>query len=205
MTVSKQIIGNVELVTQNDTHFGAEFIVSSLDDISALPSQLKADYLHAYDAIKTVCDPEIPVLTIMDLGVFRSLSISPEAGVVVTITPTYSGCPAMSMIAFDVEVALGKAGFEAVNVNLSLSPAWTTDWMSDIGKEKLTDYGIASPIGKSSELKTGRAALFGITHVECPRCKSKNTEKLAEFGSTACKAQYRCKDCLEPFDYFKCI
>ncbi|NRA86120.1 MAG: phenylacetate-CoA oxygenase subunit PaaJ [Rhizobiales bacterium] len=159
----------------------------------------------AFSAIESVCDPEIPVLTIMDLGVFRSLSIDDKNGLIVTITPTYSGCPAMSMIAFDVEVALGKAGFKQVTVHLSLKPAWTTDWMTKQGKKKLVDYGIAAPIGKSSALKTDRAALFGITEVCCPRCKSNNTEKLAEFGSTACKAQYRCKSCLEPFDYFKCI
>lgn len=205
MPVSKEIIGDVELIVGSDTHFGAKNVVTNLDDIEQLPIGIKPQFLIAYHAIETVCDPEIPVLTIMDLGVFRSLSIGSNEHVITTITPTYSGCPAMSMIAFDVEVALNKAGFDTVSVNLSLKPAWTTDWMTQNGKTKLVEYGIAAPIGKSDAIKTGRAALFGITEVACPRCKSSKTEKLAEFGSTACKAQYRCLDCLEPFDYFKCI
>ena len=205
MSVSQKIIGDVELVTTSDPHDAAQFMVRSRQDIFKLPAVQQAKFNKAYNAIETICDPEIPVLTIMDLGVFRVLSFNCNGDVSVSITPTYSGCPAMSMIAFDVELALREAGFEQVKITLALSPAWTTDWMTEIGRQKLIEYGIAAPIGKSAELKTGRAALFGITQVECPQCGSVNTEKLAEFGSTACKAQYRCKSCLEPFDYFKCI
>lgn len=205
MSVSQKIIGDVELLTNRDPHEAAQFVVGNRRDILNLPAAQQAKFNKAYNAIETVCDPEIPVLTIMDLGVFRALSFNHNGDVAVSITPTYSGCPAMSMIAFDVELALLKASFKQVKITLCLSPAWTTDWMTETGRQKLVDYGIAAPVGKSVELKTGRAALFGITQVECPQCGSSNTEKLAEFGSTACKAQYRCKSCLEPFDYFKCI
>ncbi len=205
MSVSQKIIGDVELVTDGTTHDDAQFIVCNRQDILKLPANQQAKFTQAYNAIETICDPEIPVLTIMDLGVFRALSFNLAGDLFVTITPTYSGCPAMSMIAFDIEIALREAGFDKLKVALCLSPAWTTDWMSEDGLRKLVEYGIAAPIGKSSDLKTGRAALFGITQVNCPQCNSDNTEKLAEFGSTACKAQYRCKSCLEPFDYFKCI
>ena len=145
----------------------------------------------------TVVDPEVPVLTIEDLGVLRDVTV--EAGrVTVTITPTYSGCPAVDTIRDDLLLALTDAGFDDVAVRLTLAPAWTTDWMSESGKEKLRAYGIAPP--------TGRAAVGPIRvalAVKCPRCGSLDTRELARFGSTSCKALYECRACLEPFDHFK--
>jgi ring-1,2-phenylacetyl-CoA epoxidase subunit PaaD len=164
------------------------------------PSDNQAALGRAYAAAAAVCDPEVPVLTIADLGVLRDVRI--ENGVVeVVITPTYSGCPAMDMIAAHVDLALEKAGFPARKVTLSLAPAWTTDWMSDEGKAKLRAYGIAPPQGKAG----GRGALFGVEQITCPHCGSAETIRISEFGSTACKALWRCDACREPFDYFKCI
>jgi ring-1,2-phenylacetyl-CoA epoxidase subunit PaaD len=154
---------------------------------------------RARRAVAAVTDPEIPVLTIEDLGVLRGLRIEGDR-VEVEITPTYSGCPAMNAIALDVEVALREAGFREVEVKTVLSPAWTTDWLSEAGRQKLAAYGIAPPVGKAS-----RRALFGEDRVPCPHCGSADTERLSEFGSTACKALYRCRTCREPFDYFKCL
>ena len=154
---------------------------------------------RAWDAASAVVDPEIPVLTIADLGVLREVTLRDDGGVDVAITPTYSGCPAMNMIAFEVEIALERAGFANASVRTVLSPAWTTDWMSEDGRRKLKDYGIAPPLPASS-----RRALFGIQQVQCPQCGSRDTELLSEFGSTSCKALWRCRGCREPFDYFKC-
>ncbi len=137
------------------------------------------------------------MLTIADLGVLRDVIEGPD-GVEVLITPTYSGCAAMGMIAIEVELALARAGIPG-RVRTVLSPAWTTDWMSEAGRGKLLEYGIAPP-GKGS----GRRALFGTDQVVCPRCGSDDTAVLAEFGSTSCKALWRCRACREPFDYFKC-
>ena len=148
-------------------------------------------------AVSAVTDPEIPVLTIADLGVLRGIDVVGGA-VQVTITPTYSGCPAMSMIQIEIETALARAGI-AGHVRTVLSPAWTTDWMTDDGRAKLTAYGIAPPARGG-----GRRALFGVERVACPRCGSAATEKLAEFGSTSCKALWRCTACREPFDHFRC-
>ena len=153
---------------------------------------------RAWDAAAEVVDPEIPVLTIADLGVLRDVVIR-DGEVEVAITPTYSGCPAMNMIALEIELALERAGFSRSRVRTVLSPAWTTDWMSEEGRRKLRDYGIAPP-----QPASGRRALFGIANVACPQCGSEDTEQLAEFGSTSCKALWRCKSCREPFDYFKC-
>ena len=153
---------------------------------------------RAWDAAARVVDPEIPVLTIADLGVLREVEVS-DGHVEVAITPTYSGCPAMNMIALEIELALEREGFAKPKIRTVLSPAWTTDWMSDDGRRKLRDYGIAPPQAASS-----RRALFGLQEVACPQCGSKNTELLSEFGSTSCKALWRCKACREPFDYFKC-
>jgi ring-1,2-phenylacetyl-CoA epoxidase subunit PaaD len=156
------------------------------------------DRTRAWAVAAAVPDPEVPVLTIEDLGVLRDVAV--EGGrVTVTITPTYSGCPAMDAIRDDVVLALTAAGFEHVDVRLVLAPAWTTDWMTDAGKRKLVDYGIAPP--------TGRAAVRGPIpvrlSVRCPRCGSLDTREVARFGSTACKALYECRACLEPFDHFK--
>ena len=153
---------------------------------------------RAWEAVAEVVDPEIPVLTIADLGVLRDVALN-DGRVEVTITPTYSGCPAMNMIALEIELALERAGFRGSTVRTVLSPAWTTDWMSEDGRRKLRDYGIAPPIASSS-----RRALFGVEHIVCPQCGSGDTELLSEFGSTSCKALWRCKSCREPFDYFKC-
>ena len=158
-----------------------------------------ADLLQrAWDAAASVVDPEIPVLTIADLGVLREVDVR-DGHVEVAITPTYSGCPAMNMIALEIELALEREGFRKPKIRTVLSPAWTTDWMSEDGRRKLKDYGIAPPLPASS-----RRALFGVQEVACPQCGSDNTELLSEFGSTSCKALWRCKSCREPFDYFKC-
>ncbi len=153
---------------------------------------------RAWKAAASVADPEIPVLSIADLGVLRDVTMD-EDGVEVTITPTYSGCPAMNMIQIEIETALAEAGFNHIRVKTVLSPAWTTDWMTEEGRRKLRAYGIAPPVGPA-----GRRALFGETIIACPLCTSTNTECISEFGSTSCKALWRCKACREPFDYFKC-
>jgi ring-1,2-phenylacetyl-CoA epoxidase subunit PaaD len=153
---------------------------------------------RAWDAAASVVDPEIPVLTIADLGVLRDVVVDGDR-VEVAITPTYSGCPAMNMIALEIEIALERAGFQHPKVRTVLSPAWTADWMSEEGRRKLHAYGIAPPQAASS-----RRALFGEQAVACPQCGSEKTELLSEFGSTSCKALWRCKSCREPFDYFKC-
>ncbi|MFD2181827.1 1,2-phenylacetyl-CoA epoxidase subunit PaaD [Rhodoplanes azumiensis] len=145
-----------------------------------------------------VQDPEIPVLTIADLGVLRDVRVN-DAGIEVDITPTYCGCPAMTTIALEIAIALERAGLGRPTVKTVLSPAWTTDWMSDEGRAKLKDYGIAPP-----PKGAGRRALFGIEQVACPHCGATDTAPIAEFGSTACKALWRCNACREPFDYFKC-
>jgi ring-1,2-phenylacetyl-CoA epoxidase subunit PaaD len=152
---------------------------------------------RALAVLETVTDPEIPVLTITDLGILRDVVVLGDM-VEVTITPTYSGCPAMNMITLDIETALARAGIKS-SIHTILSPAWTTDWLTDAGRRKLAAYGIAPP-----EHTGSRRALFGEEHPACPLCGSKNTELISEFGSTACKALHRCRACREPFDAFKC-
>jgi len=152
----------------------------------------------AWQVASTVVDPEIPVLSIADLGVLRAVRVG-EAGIEVEITPTYSGCPAMNMIALEIELALSKAGLGPAKITTVLSPAWTTDWMTDEGRQKLRDYGIAPPAKAA-----GRRALFGADVVACPQCGSSDTAEIAAFGSTSCKSLWRCAACREPFDYFKC-
>jgi ring-1,2-phenylacetyl-CoA epoxidase subunit PaaD len=153
--------------------------------------------------LENVMDPEVPVLSVVDLGVIRHVDVQDSYGgqhVQVTITPTYSGCPAMDMIATNIRIELSMAGFQSVEIINQLSPAWTTDWMSEQGKEKLNAYGIAPPIGNSSLCETGDED----AGVPCPRCGSIHTHMVSHFGSTACKALHQCDDCKEPFDYFKC-
>ncbi|GAO42002.1 1,2-phenylacetyl-CoA epoxidase subunit PaaD [Flavihumibacter petaseus] len=151
--------------------------------------------------LETIMDPEVPVLSITDLGIVRAVEVTGES-VTVTITPTYSGCPAMDRIAFLVRLAMLEAGFREVTVKTVLSPAWTTAWMSEAGKEKLLAYGIAPP---NPVQQVCTPDFFQQEEaVECPHCRSWNTSRISEFGSTACKALYRCLDCGEPFDYFKC-
>lgn len=154
---------------------------------------------RAWDAAAAVPDPEVPCVTVADLGILREVSVEGNTAVA-KVTPTYSGCPAVLAIELAVEAALLEAGFDA-RVERAIAPAWTTDWITQEGREKLRAYGIAPPVGTS----TSKLSLFGETAVACPRCASADTEKLSEFGSTACKAQYRCRACGEPFDYFKCI
>jgi ring-1,2-phenylacetyl-CoA epoxidase subunit PaaD len=154
---------------------------------------------RAWAAASEVTDPELPVLTIADLGILRSVEVV-DGIIEVAITPTYSGCPAMSTIALEVETALAQVGLNDARVRLVLSPAWTTDWMSEEGREKLRAYGIAPP-----QPKAGRRALFGVETVPCPHCGGSDTAQISEFGSTACKALWRCNACREPFDYFKCL
>ena len=157
------------------------------------------DQAYALKVASAVLDPEVPCVTVADLGILRSVEI--DNGVVVAkVTPTYSGCPAVLAIELAVETALLDAGFEA-RIERVISPAWTTDWVTPEGREKLRAYGIAPPNKASSS----KLALFGEQVVQCPRCTSQATNKISEFGSTACKAQYQCDDCKEPFDYFKCI
>lgn len=150
--------------------------------------------------LEEVADPEIPVLTIVDLGIVRAVKQEGEH-VQVTITPTYTGCPAMKLIEDQIIEKLQEKGFQDVGVDLVISPAWTTDWISEDGRNKLREYGIAPP-----EDEPDKSVLFAKpTVVPCPRCSSDNTRMISLFGSTACKAQYQCNECLEPFDYFKCL
>lgn len=154
-----------------------------------------------WDVLRTVTDPEIPVLTVVDMGIVRDVIQTPES-IEVSITPTYSGCPAMDAISKDIVRALAEKGYKNVSVNLVLSPAWTTDWITEEGKRKLEAYGIAPPQNSTAE----KSVLFGEHKaVRCPRCKSEHTTMISNFGSTACKALWKCEDCKEPFDYFKCI
>jgi ring-1,2-phenylacetyl-CoA epoxidase subunit PaaD len=154
-----------------------------------------------WSILETIHDPEIPVLSVVDLGVVRSVNLNEQA-VEIKITPTYSGCPAMDTMALDIKNALEQKGYTPVKVSLVLQPAWTTDWLSEAGKQKLLAYGIAPPVEPLANPK----ALFGAEPiVPCPQCGSTHTHLLSQFGSTACKALYRCADCLEPFDYFKCL
>ncbi|WP_396659111.1 1,2-phenylacetyl-CoA epoxidase subunit PaaD [Microbacterium oxydans] len=153
----------------------------------------------AWRIAASVPDPEVPVLTIEDLGVLRAVEVDGTA-VHVDITPTYSGCPAMDTIRDDVVLALTAAGFDEVFVRLVLSPAWTTDWMTQAGKSKLAEYGIAPPSGRAA-VSTGPIRL--ALSVRCPRCGSLDTREVSRFGSTSCKALFECRACLEPFDHFK--
>jgi ring-1,2-phenylacetyl-CoA epoxidase subunit PaaD len=154
-----------------------------------------------FNLLEQVPDPEVPVLTIIDLGIVRDVKINDEQ-IEVVITPTYSGCPAMDMIAVNIKAIMQDNGYDNVSIKLVLSPAWTTDWMSENGKKKLKAYGIAPPVGVTSDK---RLLLGGEERlVCCPLCDSNSTRLISQFGSTACKSLYQCKDCLEPFDYFKC-
>jgi ring-1,2-phenylacetyl-CoA epoxidase subunit PaaD len=154
-----------------------------------------------WSILETVTDPEIPVLTIIDLGIVRDVKINGEE-IEVIITPTYTGCPAMDMIAASIRMELATLGFKKIKITHSISPAWTTDWMSEEGKRKLKEYGIAPP---NPRQQVCNDKLFAAAEaVQCPHCDSQHTHRISEFGSTACKALYQCDDCKEPFDYFKC-
>ena len=151
--------------------------------------------------LSTVADPEVPVLNILDLGIVRNVIVSSALEglgevVEIIITPTYTGCPAMDMISIDIKLKLLENGFKNFKITSVLSPAWTTDWMSEEGKRKLKEYGIAPPHSRADDTAD--------PVIECPQCNSTNTKLISQFGSTACKALYQCQDCKEPFDYFKC-
>lgn len=158
-----------------------------------------------WDMLATVADPEVPVLTILDLGIVREVKVSGSGEnekIEIIITPTYSGCPAMDMIRMNIRLVLAEEGLKNYTLTTVLSPAWTTDWMSEEGKQKLKAYGIAPP---NPQQNVCTPELFQQEEaVQCPRCESWHTHRISEFGSTACKALYQCDDCREPFDYFKC-
>ncbi len=155
--------------------------------------------LFAY--LEEIKDPEIPVLSIVDLGIVRDIKLNDDE-LEVIITPTYTGCPAMDMIAASIKIEMALLGFKKVTVTHAISPAWTTDWMSEEGKRKLKEYGIAPPNPKQQVCND---KLFAAAEaIQCPLCNSWHTHRVSEFGSTACKALYQCDDCKEPFDYFKC-
>lgn len=163
------------------------------------------DEKQIWNILEEVKDPEVPVLSILDLGIVRSVEILPSQqkgpGIRLTITPTYSGCPAMDIISMDIRLKLIEKGFRDIFIQQQLSPAWTTDWMSEEGKQKLKTFGIAPPNPKQQFCSS---EMFQQEAVPCPRCNSYRTELISQFGSTACKAMYRCLDCKEAFDYFKC-
>ncbi|MFZ1530502.1 MAG: 1,2-phenylacetyl-CoA epoxidase subunit PaaD [Ferruginibacter sp.] len=162
---------------------------------------IKQEEKKIRDILSNIIDPEIPVLTLQDMGIIRQVSVTDNA-VSVTITPTYSGCPAMDMITMQIKMELLAAGYENIEVVSVLSPAWTTDWMSEAGKQKLRSYGIAPPNTRQQVCSND---LFAPNEaVQCPQCNSYNTILKSEFGSTACKSLYQCNECKEPFDYFKC-
>lgn len=151
--------------------------------------------------LESVTDPEVPVLTVNDLGIIRDVRMADDGALEVVITPTYSGCPAMGVIEVNIRAVLQEGGFENVRVTTVLSPAWTTDWLSADGRRKLQAYGIAPP----AEASLDKKALMGERRaLVCPHCGSTDTEMISQFGSTACKSLFRCQACLEPFDYFKC-
>lgn len=156
---------------------------------------------HIKQLLSEIPDPEIPAISIIDLGILRDVQWKGDV-CHITITPTYSGCPAMKVIEENIQEKLHAAGIKNIHIELTYTPAWTTDWISDNAKEKLRAYGIAPPLHSSAD----KGLLLGKTReISCPLCNSKNTELISQFGSTACKALYRCKDCKEPFDYFKCL
>ena len=158
------------------------------------------DTASLFELLSSVVDPEIPVLTLRDLGVLRDISIT-DGEVRVDITPTYAGCPAMDTMRADIVSTLKAAGYQRITVRQVLSPAWTTDWISANGREKLRAYGIAPPLETGCKTTCGQQA----PAIKCPQCNSCDVNCISEFGSTACKALYQCQDCREPFDYFKCI
>ena len=158
------------------------------------------DLKKIWSLISEVPDPEIPVLTLTDLGIVKDVQYEGEI-LVVSITPTYIGCPAMKVFEDDIVAKLRQGGYSDVRVKTILSPAWTTDWMTEEGRRKLKEYGISPPVGTSDKtsLQLEKRA------IQCPRCNSMNTAMISQFGSTPCKSLYQCQDCKEPFDYFKCI
>ena len=165
------------------------------DNISSrVNNELAAELQNLWDLLEQVKDPEIPVISIRELGVLRDVTLQNDH-VIVTITPTYSGCPAMDVIREDIGAVLTNSGYPEFEIKTILSPAWTTDWLAVEAKQKLVDFGIAAPAKLASAKQT----------VSCPRCKSESTQLISQYGSTACKAMYRCGSCEETFCYFKAI
>lgn len=159
------------------------------------------DSKRIWKLLEQVTDPEVPVLSVLDLGIIREVNTSDDE-IEIVITPTYSGCPAMDVISMNVRMVLLENGYKNVHIKTVLSPAWTTDWMSEAGKQKLKAFGIAPPNAKQQVCDS---RLFDSNEgVQCPHCNSYHTSRISEFGSTACKSVYVCSDCKEPFDYFKC-
>ncbi|MBI3506072.1 MAG: phenylacetate-CoA oxygenase subunit PaaJ [Proteobacteria bacterium] len=170
--------------------------------VSPVPATEDPRIVRAWAVLATVMDPEVPVLSVVDLGIVRAVRTD-ALGLSIDLTPTYTGCPATAAIRLDVETAIEAAGLGRPRIALVNSPAWTTDWIGAAARERLREYGIAPPSGKASAV---RAKLFAPDPaVPCPRCASADTRKTSEFGSTACKALYACNACAEPFEYFKCI
>jgi len=163
-----------------------------------MAKRVSAKLETARQVAANIPDPELPYLTLTDLGILRSVELNDDT-VVASVSPTYSGCPALDVIEQSVLLALEEAGFKA-RVERVMSPPWTTDWITDEGRQKLADAGIAPPQKNS----TNKTVLFANPVINCPNCSSDNTAKVSEFGSTPCKAQYQCKSCSEPFEYFKC-
>ena len=175
-----------------------------------MSAQANATTDDVWQWLSEIPDPEVPAISIVDLGIVRDVRRElpgSESAVVVTITPTYSGCPAMDAIARAIETMLRERGITDVRLETRLSPPWTTDWMSPKGRAQLRDYGIAPPGERAAviDFPALQRRLATAAAIECPHCRSTNTECISEFGSTSCKAQYRCRECLEPFDYFKPI
>ncbi|HEV7715302.1 MAG TPA: 1,2-phenylacetyl-CoA epoxidase subunit PaaD [Steroidobacteraceae bacterium] len=183
-------------VTTTTTAAGTPSARSTIGAVSA-----ERERAAVWRVLEGVPDPEIPILSIVDLGIVRHVRRDSAGELHVGLTPTYSGCPATEVIRASVERALARGGYAGAVVDTVLSPAWTSDWLSDEGRQKLESFGIAPP----AESVSSPRRLLGSPVIACPRCHSKATERLSEFGSTPCKAHYRCTACLEPFDYFKCI
>lgn len=166
----------------------------------------RPDIDQVWSWLEQVPDPEIPVISLVDLGIIRDVYYEEDNTLVVVVTPTYSGCPATQVINDDIEAALRANGVQKLRLERQLSPPWTTDWLSQRGRERLREYGIAPPV---EQAQSGSKVLWLSTGAErtvpCPRCDSTQTKLISHFGSTPCKSQYQCESCLEPFDYFKCI
>lgn len=168
----------------------------------AMTSKTYPSEAQVWEWLRNVSDPEVPVLSILDLGIVRGVHVNEAGECIVTITPTYSGCPAMDSIGMNIRLALAGRGFSKVDVQLQLSPAWTTDWMSEEGKKKLKEYGIAPPQRMAS---LGGLGLFeDDISIICPHCNSEDTKLVSNYGATSCKAMYQCNNCHEPFEHFKC-
>lgn len=163
-----------------------------------------ADIKSIWALLESIPDPEIPVISIVDLGIVREVAFNDDL-LVISVTPTYSGCPAMRMIEMDIDSRLREEGITNFLIKTIYHPAWTTDWMNDAAKSRLKDYGIAPPQSSHTSQRVFSLLNPEEVNVQCPHCNSLNTVLTSQFGSTACKALYKCQDCLEPFDYFKCI